>query len=234
MMRFSRNSRPVDTRPLRERVGAEPSFALMRELMTRGRKLERRREASWLVSPVQAAARLIFGLEELEQDEIAIWRELCGRYEGVLKQMLAQEGLPVDEAGTRLDSVHWTARAEFAKQTEHELFPVVLWRACLLHGRSTPVQLKPKFMLRAFVDELPSSDERGVLRAICYGGSLRDDESTQERRKARELGCEMLHREVLSFGMRIDAMTDGALAHGVMSRLSGDALHAHYFDWLMA
>jgi hypothetical protein len=72
--------------------------------------------------------------------------------------------------------------------------------------------LKPKFMLRQFVDEMPDCSEKGLLMAGIFSVplSLSALSSSEVRRRLPEV-CRKLHRTVLGSSGSVSLLTDGAI-----------------------
>jgi hypothetical protein len=93
------------------------------------------------------------------------------------------------------------------------------------------VALKPKFMLRQFIDDLPSGEPRGVLRAFAYDhGPDPRDAIAIEGRALLQQAYPQLHAVLWRNRKDLERRTDGTLA--VTSKQPGDAHLAKYEHWL--
>jgi hypothetical protein len=99
------------------------------------------------------------------------------------------------------------------------------------HACERAVALKPKFMLRQFIDDLPSGEPRGVLRAFAYDhGPDPRDAIAIEGRALLQQAYPQLHAVLWRNRKDLERRTDGTLA--VTSKQPGDAHLAKYEHWL--
>ncbi len=103
-------------------------------------------------------------------------------------------------------------------------FSACLWRAVAAAaglqqedpGFSSVIGLKPKFMLRQFVDEMPDTEAAGSLRVLAYSpltaSTVLAAASASELAEIVYQACLSLHATVQRFEPSLTIMTDGAIA----------------------
>lgn len=154
-------------------------------------------------------------LAELSENGRVIAHEISKRFEGILLQMFQRAKAPksmVQVDWEECQTAIWQlARDNTRNMTDYHRFCAVLWNISLseIGSVATYVALRPKFMLRQFVDEMPSSDERGTLRATAFGraGTLSDRETLDSLERAFPI----LHQQLLSRGKELKSLTDGEI-----------------------
>jgi hypothetical protein len=234
MMRFFNIWRLTYMRPPQGAWEGLGSFALMREFKALDGEGSRLRGANGLLAPIATLERRLLRPSSIDVAATKRLKELSLRYHGVISQMLGSQSVPVAEARDRKREVFLTAANLFRSESDPRRYPVALWEAYIQVMGSAPPSLKPKLMLRAFVDEIQSGEERGVLKWIGYDGVSSSGGYTQELRRVEQRGLELLHEQVTAMDTAMDQITDHALKFSEVSRWDGPAAVPKYEAWLVA
>lgn len=175
--------------------------------------------------------------KKLLQRSQSIAGELSSRYEGIIYQMyrrtaLAAVPLTASKWEALQDRVWGLCRDSTRTMTDYAKFSTVLWNICFIQmgQEESMLALKPKFMLRQFVDEMPSSDERGNLRTTAYGQESKMSYTGKELLSSLELSFPILHECVLSHLENLPKLTDGAITEAMVSGFA--VPHVEYRRWL--
>jgi len=149
---------------------------------------------------------------------------LVDRHSGLLCQIASRSGLMTDKK--RLEN--YVMRTVFKLRDgtwgspAGNAFAVTLWNCVLAQLRAdmmmTPAQeglvqnLKPKFMLRQFVDEMPHSYEKALLAAGIFSSPTSlSGISSGEIRRGLPAACHRLHQTILKSLASVSALTDRAI-----------------------
>lgn len=161
-------------------------------------------------------------LRRLNLRRPALLAELLKRYEGVIHEIYTHGG--VLAADKREQAVRSMLReVQNALWTDKSLvcFSEVLWLAItptLTAGLVLPDRLRRKLHLRAILDELPNSDERGVLRSWVFAKDSPPPEMlTEETLDLIESGFEILADYLLELGSGLDALTQNVIRKAELS-----------------
>jgi hypothetical protein len=235
MMRFFRIWRLLHGQPQRRGFALHGSFALMQEFKDLDGEASRLKTASLMTAPVAAIiTRRVLRPDAIDAAATERWNELMRRYEGVLIQMLVSKGIPPDKSEQLIVHVYGDAAIAFRAEEDARLFPIALWEAFEIVIGPAPTHLKAKLMLRAFVDELPNSEERGVLRQVAYDGAPQSRATTEELRDTMRRGCGLVHDKVTAVDKELDRLTDGTVRFADVSRWYPAQAADEYEAWLMA
>jgi hypothetical protein len=88
-------------------------------------------------------------------------------------------------------------------------------------------------MLRAFVDEIGSSDARGVVKAFAYGESTASPANTRELRAHLSRADRLLHQHLLAWGTRVDSITENVVRNGTLTELRHEDDQDAYYEQLL-
>lgn len=211
-------------------VQSRGTMRLAKDFVIGSRSMEKLLYAKLWQNPLMYTARKL-GFHNSRRRVLAVIAgELGRRYKGVLLELFRRTGMQPADFSSAITSV-WMHVADGAKtMLEHRSFSKVIWESA---DRKVPSpgapSLKPKMMLRQFVDEMPSSDGRGVLRTLAYG----EPGLPQEGSEALNLllnAYPVLHEVVISRLAELDVLTDSALAADVVESLTGP--YIQYEQWL--
>jgi hypothetical protein len=169
--------------------------------------------------------------KKLSQKLDEIENQLADRYEGIMLQMLRKANTAND---TSVRLIWSLARTKALLARDKWAFPRVLWESYKERvdlDDSMASVLRPKFMLRQFVDEIENSAHRDVLRALAYGGGNGSGEFTKETFNMFNSALDSLHKELLQQSSSVDHMTDRTLRAGEIKTFRKPFVE--YRDWLI-
>jgi hypothetical protein len=202
------------------------TFALFETYISKAQALDRATGA-FLRAPF--TARSASRKAELRIDQGRIAGELVDRYDGIFSQVFTRSGIRREEWSSLVVAI-WQGVASNASKDE----PMckTIWKVCSEVIDKQVVALKPKFMLRAFVDEMPSCDERGVLRDLAFGPRTIDyvERQAAERLRTIERAYPILHSQLMNRAYRLEELLDGVLNRNAL--LAMKAPFKQYDDWL--
>lgn len=159
-------------------------------------------------------------LESLSQKSQTIANELGVRFGGILWQMsrrVKTSGPLTDTEWEDCLTGIWQLMNDSARNmSNYRRFCGVLWDISLAQfGQFGNVAsftgLRPKFMLRQFVDEMTSSDARGLLRASAFGEGDEIRLAGKELLDSLKLAFQLLQLQMLSRTDDLSALTDGEI-----------------------
>jgi hypothetical protein len=158
----------------------------------------------------------------------ALLSELSLRYEGVIQDLFTCAGV-----GTALSGYLSRVWIEFqdraTRAQDPRLFSSCLWE--IQRGLGATVdELKPKFMLRQFIDDMPDGEPRAALKLFAY--SFRASWPTATREAARMVmeGYALLHNKVCARAEDLEVLTGGVLNARMVDEMR--SMHAQYHRWL--
>jgi len=169
--------------------------------------------------------------KKLSQKLDGIENRLADRYEGIMLQMLRKANI-ADDTSVRL--IWSLVRTKAILARDKWAFPRVLWESYKEKANvddSMISLLRPKFMLRQFVDEIENSAHRDVLRALAYGSGNGSGAFPKETFNMFNLALVSLHKELLQQSSFVDHMTDGTLRAGEIKTFKKPFVE--YRDWLI-
>ena len=155
---------------------------------------------------------------------------LVARYEGVLYQLLRKSGVDVSGLKTVSSAIWVACQDRVVTLDDYRGFSRVLWEAYVVVAPTEARALRPKFMLRQLVDEMPSSDERGVLIDRAYDKNAQHSPPGTEVLRKLEGAYVMLHEEVLRHEDELDLLTDGELDAATIRSLQPPFVR--YEEWI--
>jgi hypothetical protein len=157
----------------------------------------------------------------------ALVGELSVRYDGIMRELFdcAGGGSPFEE---HFRGVWIELQGKAVTSRRPGLFSACLWE--IQRRRNATVEdLKPKFMLRQFVDELPDGEPRGALRLLAYSYQMNWPEQSQEAPRMVRRGYELLHERVKARAESLEALTGGVLNARMLGSLRSPE---QYDQWL--
>lgn len=199
----------------------EGTLDLMKLLLRDIRRHERLARARFFRWPKRKARLLV--------RQRNVTGELMVRYGGVILQILRRRGIAISGFARELVKIA-VGLQDGARTLQDPLgFPALFWQVCTGEGGGEVEPLKAKFMLRLFVDELPASEARGVLR-LHYGSLGEAPADDRERLRLLALAYPHLHHEVLRHRKDLEVLTDGVLSPELLDNLKPP--FAIYDRWL--
>jgi hypothetical protein len=211
-------------------VQSRGTLRLAKDFVDGSRSLEKTLYARWWRNPLRYAVRKL-GLHKSRRRALAVIAgELGRRYKGVLLELFRRAHMHHADFPNGIASV-WMRVADEAKtMLEPRSFSKAIWDSA---HRAVPSpgapSLKPKVMLRQFVDEMASSDGRGALRTLAYG----EPGFPQEGSEALNLlsnAYPFLHEVLLGRLPELDILSDSAFSEDVVGSLTTP--YVQYETWL--
>ena len=212
----------------RDRDSHKTTLKLSKMLIEGTKRFENVENAIWWRNPLYTILKTRNRALRVRLDGIQC--VLMVRYKGVLYQVFRRMGL-TDEQLVRSQVRVWVGfRNSALTMTDARSFAKCLWELCLTQGKLGTLTLKPKLMLRQFVDEMSNSDERGVLRSLGYGSpdgyQPADDETLQLLLRAYPL----LHKELLNRIEELELLTDDQISARMVNAMVEPFVD--YKNWL--
>jgi hypothetical protein len=168
---------------------------------------------------------------ELSEKQIALLGELVDRYDGILFQLFTWTGIQVgfDEFDKKAGKIWYKFQVEARDMPSYRDFSTTLWKVYLRYGNEI-AELKPKFVLRQFVDEMLKGEGQAVLRAQAYPRQVAL--STVDREVARMIyrSYPVLHARVVNLKSHLLRLTGGVLNREEIDTL--EHTYMKYHDWL--
>ena len=192
------------------------------------RKLDHVLRAKWWREPLTVWTRSdSVSLLRARINEVSV--ELGNRYKGVMAQLLQiidpRANFAVEVARA------WQSVSEAAITMDHKEFCAHLWHGIVpQHKQNEARAIKPKFMLRQFVDEIPPCKDQGILIATAYGPMISPRPSAAEILKALEFAYALLHVQVTKWSQELDVLTDTEISAAMITKIV--APYVQYEDWL--
>jgi hypothetical protein len=162
--------------------------------------------------------------------------ELVNRFDGVLRELLrsTRPHLSENEIQESITAIWLSANPSFRNLADHRRFSEVLWSAYVAEAETTEnLLLKPKFMLRQFIEELSDGIERDTLLALAF--DVREDRlskhiglTDQDKLSLLSNSYLMLHRKLLQM-RELAIFTDNTITPEM---LQGKDPIGQYHDWL--
>lgn len=167
MVQFLMGIRLINSRGSIEEQG---TFTLIEEFVRRSRLFERMLYATILEDPQGwFLCKMWFLRAGIRHQIPRLAGELSVRYRGILREILRRAGTLEVEQQSRMVIIWQKMAADMRMTEDYRTFSKLLWLSVIAAAGYGPESLKPKLMLRQFVDEMPPCEERGVLRALAYG-----------------------------------------------------------------
>jgi hypothetical protein len=183
--------------------------------------------AKWWLNPWWWASKR-WKREKLTRKRTQIVGELAVRYEGVMRQLFQRTGR--GDFSSFIQGVWRAVQISALTMGDEKSFSKSMWDAYRANAASESGDLKPKFMLRQFVDEMSPSEERAGLRIVAYGSDRAARPGDREVLRLLEAAYPLLHTELLKRARDLGELTDGALP---LSSINGiRSPFSEYKSWL--
>jgi hypothetical protein len=171
-----------------------------------------------------------FTKDRIEDRLLKPLQELMDRYEGVMCQVLKRGGAEDDALEDLISEIWLRAQDDCRTVQDYRSFSSVLWEAYSSVSNAPALPLKPKFMLRQFVDEMLSSDERGILISLAYSSHARHHPVDRDILPRLTQAYALLHQQVLNHEADLEMLTDGAMNSAMVRELRPP--YVQYKVWL--
>lgn len=164
--------------------------------------------------------------------------ELNDRYDAVIRTMLrlgieGQQSYTAGQVASRYAGLWLPVQDEAKARLAASALPGTLWESAVVAsgaGEARLAPLKTRFMLRPFVDAMPPSDERGMLRLLAFGRTESPVTDSLEIQRTLASGCRLLHESILERLPDLEPWTDGALTERAVLEL--EPPYREYLQWL--
>lgn len=226
----------VDSRPINRKLATKSSYRLAALWLRQARSLRRWESAKRVAGlfPMLGSATRTVANRRAKQKE-AIWDALFVRFDSVYRQALASSGCP--EQRLKEETTKCVLRLENLVTSEptHTCLPELMWRSCDA-VRKVPEELRTRlrrrFHLRALLDEMSPSDQRGALRFLVFGergeraqrkhgGKDLRSSYGSDQRDLVELGLEMFSEDLYKKRHKVSKLTAGAISAAMLTPLDG-------------
>jgi|GEM_PF-2571736 len=166
----------------------------------------------------------------LERYQIRILDILMARYKGVISQILKRAGTGEENIETALWEIWIRVQDGCPPVSDYQSFSKALWKECMEVAKAPVPALKPKLMLRQFVDEMQSSDERGILIDRAYNSDASNPPAETEVLKKLSAAYALLHYQLLNHEHELSILSDGELTPEMIKTLKPP--YVQYMRWL--
>jgi hypothetical protein len=205
------------------------TLELAAEFIAYSNAIQKSLHAKWWNHPILRFSRIRNVLWLREQIK-EISGELSDRYKGVMGQLFQRMGSD-GNFGEVVQKAWYGVRASTVKMADHRVFSTTLWFSFVTSAQLQEAQpLKPKFMLRQFVDEIASCKEQGVLIAMAYGPRATSRPSGDEILHNLSAAYVLLHAEVTRCSSDVRTLTDGEILSSTVANMA--APYVRYEEWL--
>jgi len=172
------------------------------------------------------------GNGHLRNKAFSIQAELAKRYSGILSQAFRRvDGRQYGE-GALLERIWFSLNQKVLTVGQHYKFSSTLWAAVVSELGRDVAEIKPKFMLRQFVDELPWERERHLLIQCAYEANEQEAGPDEEAILSLfPLACQQLHHTLSRYKNDLYSLSDGVFTWN--ENVADDTPHEQYRDWLL-
>jgi hypothetical protein len=218
-------------------LSEQGTLQLSRHFLKVSRKYEAVRYASFGRSPFWWAAKKLWITDKIRHERInklrnrrqELVKELAVRYDGILRQLFtcAKPGTSFTQY---LVQVWHTLQDRALTTRDYRLFSICLWDIQRDYGAGID-QLKARFMLKQFVDEMPRGEPRAALLTLAYGHDVTADEVSKEAARLVKKAYQVLHTHVEQMSHKEDLrlLTGGVLSREAVS--SFPPSFVQYHEW---
>lgn len=163
--------------------------------------------------------------------------ELGVRYQGILNEILDTAEVPVGERKNSQVKLWEATLDQVRRNPEPCRVPRFLWSACAAMlsrvGAASRERLKRKLMLRAFIEEIPSPEERNSLLRLAYqdqGAAFQDSGPDWELLESLSRSYRLLHEQLSWKADKLTDWSDGALRPRDVAAMTPP--FSDFEDWL--
>ena len=190
-----------------------PTYKLMDDWIACLREIERDDSATPLTAPIWCIRRSLGWVSRarLDEDDKRLWGAICQKYATVFSEHMDWAGVADGDASLLTRKVQFNAFVALRQSPARHRIAAVLWEQASKRFGNWPA-LKPKYFLRAIVDELPDRAARQAIRQAAYGIGKRPTGSVFERRAQFDEGCEALFSFLSNNASSLDRWTDGSVS----------------------
>lgn len=202
---------------------------VVRELLLASHRAEQRLGAIWYFHPWAWVTQS--WANGYMRDSRNCLHELAYRYRGVLTEDLRLKGLTSrDEVQDSLEQIWRSFYLSIYGLSDELEFAPLLWRSVQTIAPGINGQVRRKFMLRQFVEDVPRRKGRDTLRRLAFEREHGAPAATvKDLAKLRD-AYHPLHRVMLRFGPQLESMTDGVFTIEALNALTPPFVEYH--SWL--
>jgi hypothetical protein len=205
-----------------------PTHWVVRKLVLLQSEVEAREEAT-IWQPWDWATRSWATDYETQARELI--HELAVRYRGVMTEAFSMNGITsTGDVQNALDATWRSFYADMYRVAKPEEFSCELWRAVQRTSGTPEPRLKSKFMLRQFVEDVPKRKGRDTLRRLGFERERGAPPAATQDLRVLERAYPALHRALLAWGSRLNAITCGEFLFTTVSLF--EPPYAVYEGWL--
>jgi len=219
------------------------TLCLVEKFLQVNQRIESISNAKWWQKPhwwlIQRLTVLNFimhkKLDELMSFGAELSGELATRYSGITFDLFTCAGHPTSLFDKYYREVWIELQGKATTARDPRRFSTCLWEIQQRRG-ATLDDLKPKFMLRQFVDELPDGEARGALKLLVYSADASSSSPkgwSQRRKEAARMvkkGYTLLHEQVSARANDLEILTGGQLNTGMIGEIGFP--YTQYDEWL--
>ena len=177
----------VVQRPINTKLEKKGSYALaagwLRLVRSEKRWESGKQFAGWASRPLGALTGVFVDWKAGRREAIA--DVFFPRFDSMFKEVLISSGCAKDKVKEETTKCHLKLINMVNADPEYRCLPELMWRSCADFWNvpsAFEMRFHVRFHLRALLDELPTSDERGALRDFVFG----DDDERARRKSAGE------------------------------------------------
>lgn len=204
------------------------TLRLAKEFIKCSKEFERVAYANWWLHPWRWVSKG-WRKGRLSQQRTDIVGELSVRYEGMLYQLFQRAGNNSDFSSF-VQAVWRAIQITALTMRDENGFSKTIWEAYGTHSSSQSRELKPKLMLRQFVDEMSPHEERAALRILAYRMDTASRPDDRESLRLLQRSYPLLHQELLRCSDDLLDLSDREFLPDVINGLSTP--FTEYRDWL--
>lgn len=219
-----------------ESLGQQDTLLLVERLLEVSRKLESISYANWWSKPFWWAVKIMKPLEFIRLRKINelmacisdLVGELSVRYDGIMRDLFTCAGVSTS-FDDHFVQVWMEVQGRSLMTRDPRRFSTCLWEIQRRVG-ATIEDLKPKFMLRQFVDDMPDAEPRATLKLLAYSFQAQWPAAGKEAVRMVKQGYASLHEQVRARTDDLEILTGGVLNAGMLGDM-GDP-YVRYHQWL--
>lgn len=211
MMRFEVPERLVLGKQSQDVHYDFPIYTVANRWATCVERVERDKLATVFTDPVWCILRnTLLSVKSIEADRASCWKSITRRYDGVIKEWMLHVGTHTAIAPNAASTALAESHNHLCEPGKHWRLPVELWKA-FERAIGGYAAIKPKFFLRAFVDEIPNYLERATVQSVAFAFGPLPQGDVALRRKLFASGCRALHLRLARDVSILSELTSGAL-----------------------
>jgi hypothetical protein len=214
----------------RGKYSEKGTLDLARELLKCSQRLERMLTANSLSDPFWWLLRetgLVKAHMLRKGPKLAA--ELGSRYWGVLRELFRRAGMEEKLVPEATVAVWQSTLDQMRGARDHRVFSSIVWHAAEAQAGLHQPAVKPKVMLRQFVDEMPDGDERGAIRVLAYGHAGSEPPGREVLRLLSS-GYGILHLQLIMRIHELDVLTDSLFSAELIQQMGSS--YVQYEEWL--